>query len=200
MMPSQIRQTPPLRTTENGNKDAHTDLDKRIIGAFGGCHWHPHGGKLAVTDVSAADVHTLVNIYKQIAQPHRGILEVFFHLDYEDEQVGVSCRRDKRAELTVIPKGGSPLAIRVPQWTPKESVRLYAGDKPLEYTLAGHFARTGKVAAQTKVTMEYDLPEHQNEETGLGAEYTISWRGDDVIGVHPNTDFYPFYPSAPVKA
>ena len=48
--------------------------------------------------------------------------------------------------------------------------------------------------------MEYALPERRTKEKGLGAEYEIVWRGDDVVGVRPNTDFYPFYPNAPAQS
>ena len=47
--------------------------------------------------------------------------------------------------------------------------------------------------------MEYALPDRRTREKGLGAEYEIFWRGDDVIGIRPNTNFYPFYPDAPPR-
>ena len=44
--------------------------------------------------------------------------------------------------------------------------------------------------------MEYDLPARTISETTDGVEYRIEWRGDDVTGITPNTDFLPFYPTA----
>ena len=66
ILPSQIRNTPPLQPQADDGKDAQ-DLSKRVIGGYGGCHGHAHGGKQAVTDVTSADVHTLVDIYKHVA-------------------------------------------------------------------------------------------------------------------------------------
>lgn len=66
ILPSQIRETPSLHPISRFGKDATRDLEKRIIGGYGGCHNHPHGHKVAVTDVTAADVHTLLDIYEHI--------------------------------------------------------------------------------------------------------------------------------------
>jgi hypothetical protein len=199
ILPSQIRQTPPLRPTSDDGKDAHRDLDKRIIGAYGGCHSHPHGEKKAVTDVTSADVHTLVDIYQHVALAEAGRIEVLFHLDYEDRRIRVACRREKRAELNVIAKAEAAVAIRVPRWAPRGSIDVRVGGDPVKPVFAGPFASMGKVPGGSRITMAYDLPEHSNKEKDLGVEYELFWRGDDVVGVRPNTSFYPFYPDVPAK-
>ena len=194
ILPSQIRNTPPLQPLVVDGKDSHKDLDKRIIGGYGGCHAHPHGGKQAVTDVTSADVHSLVDIYKHVAVSSGELREVLFHFDYEDSRIRTACRRSTRAELIVAPKLAEAVAIRVPKWTPRDSVRVCVGDEPYSCAFMGQFAWIGKVPAGTRITMEYALPERRTKEKGLGAEYEIFWRGDDVAAIRPNTDFYPFYP------
>jgi hypothetical protein len=193
VLPSQILDTPPLTPIPIFGVDANTHLDQRVIGGYGGCHFHPHAGKQAVTDVTAADVHTLIDIYQHVAVTLGGTLDIFFHLDYEDARVRVTCQRAERATLTVTLKQETALGIRVPQWTPRESITFQAGDQPLQPVYAGHFARTGRLPAGTQITMRYDLPRRQTKETGLGGEYEIFWKGDDVVTVSPNSDFYPFY-------
>jgi hypothetical protein len=197
ILPSQIRTTPPLQPQVNDGKDPHKDLSKRIIGGYGGCHAHPHGGKQAVTDVTSADVHTLVDIYKHVVASAGGALYVLFHFDYEDPRIQVVCRRGKTAQLSATPKIAASVALRVPIWTPRDSVRVRIDNKTYRPVFAGQFAWTGKVPAGTHVEMQYALPERRAKEKDLGAEYEIFWRGDDVVGVRPNTSFYPFYPDAP---
>jgi hypothetical protein len=200
ILPSQIRHTPPLQPLVNDEKDSHKELGKRIIGGYGGCHAHAHGGKHSVTDVTSADVHTLVDIYKNVAISSFRSLEVLFHFDYEDSRIQIVCRRDKVAELIVTSKIESAVALRVPQWTPRDSVCLRINDEAYQPVFLGQFAWTGKVPAGTRVTMEYALPVRCSKEKGLGAEFEVFWRGDDVVGVRPNTDFYPFYPDAPAQS
>ena len=74
------------------------------------------------------------------------------------------------------------------------------GQSGYQPVFMGQFAWTGRVPAGTQIVMEYALPERRTKEKGLGGEYEIVWRGDDVVGVRPNTDFYPFYPNAPAQA
>ncbi|MFZ1934386.1 MAG: hypothetical protein WBL72_22155 [Thermoguttaceae bacterium] len=197
ILPSQIRTTPPLRPLVDDGKDAHRELDKRIIGGYGGCHGHAHGGKHAVTDVTSADVHTLVDIYKHVAVSTDGVLQVLFHFDYEDPRIRLVCRRGKAAQLSATPKIAASVALRVPHWTPRDSVRVCVDNKAYRPVFAGQFAWMGKLPAGTHIEMEYALPDRHTREKGLGGEYEIFWRGDDVIGIRPNTNFYPFYSDAP---
>jgi hypothetical protein len=199
ILPSQITRTPPLQPSAGDGRDAHKELSKRVIGGFGGCHAHAHGGKQAVTDVTAADVHTLVDIYKHVAASVGGSLHVLFHFDYEDARIRVVSRRGKVALLRATPKVAAAVALRVPQWTRRDSVRVRVDNTAYQPVFAGQFAWTGKVPAGTYIEMEYALPERRTREMGLGAEYEIFWQGDDVVGVRPNTNFYPFYPDAPPR-
>jgi hypothetical protein len=200
ILPSQVRYTPLLQPLVDDGIDAHRNLAKRIIGAYGGCHAHAHGGKQAVTDVTSADVHSLVDIYKHVAVSPGALLEVLFHFDYEDSQVRIVCRRAIRALLSVTPKATGAVALRVPKWTPHDSIRVHVGNAPYPCVFTGQFAMIGKVPAGTPITMEYALPERRTKEKGLGAEYEIFWRGDDVTGIRPNTDFYPLYPDATTQS
>jgi hypothetical protein len=193
ILPSQILETPRLTPVSTAKGDIVHNLDQRIIGGYGGCHFHPHGAKRAVTDVTAADVHTLIDIYKHIAVQRGSTTEIFFHLNYDDSHVQISSGRGVRAELRITPKQDTALSIRVPQWTPKESVLLQIENQPIAPVFAGHFVHAGQVAAGTTIIMEYDLPVRRVTEVALGITSEILWNGDEVIGITPNTSFYPFY-------
>jgi hypothetical protein len=185
-------------TVEDGG-DEHKDLGSRILGGYGGCYNHAHGGKQAVTDVTSADVHTLIDIYKHVAVADGETIEVLFHFDYEDSRIRSVCRREKQAELNVALKTDTALAIRVPGWTPRSSVRIRLGSEAHQPVFAGPFVWTGKMPAGSCVTVQYALPDKQTTEKGLGKDFEIFWRGDDVAGVRPNTSFYPFYADAPKR-
>ncbi|MGV3613752.1 MAG: hypothetical protein ACO1SV_00335 [Fimbriimonas sp.] len=199
IIPSQIRETPPLKAVAMGNKDSYQNLEKRIIGGYGGCHFHPHAAKLAVTDVTSADVHTLVDIYNHVALKSPGSLEILLHMDYEDPKVKIVSRREKRAEVTITTKEANTVAIRVPKWVPRDSIRLKVGDRSQTPIYSGGFLRTGRLPAGTNIVLTYDLPERVTKEKDLNVDYEIHWRGDDVVGVSPNFDFFPMYPDAPKK-
>jgi hypothetical protein len=85
----------------------------------------------------------------------------------------------------------------VPKWAPREGIRVRSGEQIVQPVFLGNFAWLGKVPANTQITMEYPLPKRRTKEKGLGIDTEILWRGDDVVGIRPNTPFYPFYPTAP---
>lgn len=195
ILPSQIVEEVPLTPEANDGKDLHRDIAKRIRGGYGGCTSHPHGGKLAVTDVTSADVHTLVDVYLHAAKLRNGVLEVPVHMDVDGKDARVETRRGAQAEVSVTLKKAAPVAIRIPQWAPPSSVFLTVDGKPIAPVVAGHYARTGKLPAGKTVVLRYDLPTRQTEETDLGQTYKLSWRGDEVTGIQPNTDWLPMYPN-----
>lgn len=192
ILPSQIRSTPPLKAPKDG-KDVHRDLEKRMIGGYGGCHGHPHAAKMAVTDVTAADVHTLVDIYRNIAQMEDGALQILCHLDYEDAKVKVTTERGSRGRLSVTPKVDAVVSIRIPSWIPRDSLTRM-DSRPLVIT--GGYAQIGRLPARSTVALDYALPTKTTRESGLGQSFELLWQGDEVKGVRPNSDFFPFYPSA----
>ena len=49
----------------------------------------------------------------------------------------------------------------------------------------------------TEVILDYALPETCEVERTTGVDYHLMWRGDEVVGITPNSRFYPFYPDYP---
>jgi hypothetical protein len=47
----------------------------------------------------------------------------------------------------------------------------------------------------TRVTLRHALPRQIARETLDGVAYEVAWRGDEIPGIRPNTDWLPFYPS-----
>ena len=196
LLPCQVTEGEGLHPLENSDEDNFRDLSQRFIGTLGGVHNEPHGGKKGTTDVTAAVLHTLIDIYENIVISSPTDLKVQFHFDYEDEDIEIKSERADKAKLTIRPRSAKNLQVRVPSWTPAESVKFSSGGKPIEPRMLGNFAFFGKERITEGVQMSYDLPEGRTEEEIDGTRYSFSWRGDEITGVSPNTDFLPFYPTA----
>lgn len=186
----------PSQITEEQAKDAHGVVDKRLRGGWGASRF-PQGTQMSYTDVTAAVLHTLCDVYRHIAVRGDAGLTVNFHFDYEDPNVRIVSERTDGARVTVTPGKRDNVLIRVPRWTPRESVRVTAGGKPIPLAMIGDFAfvpRTS-LSERPEIVVCYGLPVHTTVDTINGAEYRYQWRGDDIIGVAPNVDLRPFYPS-----
>lgn len=198
ILPSQIRVTKPLKPFPHLSGDKAFNLEERVIGAYGGCHYHsPHGSKMPVTDVTSADIHTMIDVYKHIAVSDQNEMTVLLHLNYEDDKIKVDCQRGETGKLTVTLKKAASLSIRVPQWVSSRSVHFVRDNETLPVAIDGNFARFGIIPAKSTITMEYDLPQKITQEKDQGVDYQVYWKGDDIMGISPNTNFFPLFRDIP---
>ena len=186
----------PFQITEEQARDDQGVVDRRFWGAWGASRF-PQGCPMAYTDVTAAVLHTLCDVYQHIAVRDATGLTVCFHLDYEDDHVRIVSARTHDAKLTVVPKQRKNVLIRIPRWTPLDSVQVTAYGQPIPLTMIGDFAyvpRSGW-SEPPEIVVRYDLPVGTTVDMINGTEYCYRWRGDDILGVSPNTDLRPVYPS-----
>ena len=179
-------------------KDLTRNLDRRIVGAYGGVHQQPHGHKISTLDVTAANVHSLVDIYDHIVVRDDTGIKVYFHFDYESELIEIESVRSKTARVTIRPKiGGENVLVRIPRWAPAASVRVSVNGKllDLEKRRIGDFVLISKKLLPGEIVLTHDLPVSIRKERTGGVEYTFLWRGDEVMGISPNDGILPFYPT-----
>jgi hypothetical protein len=186
LIPCQITETPALKQPE---------LAPLLLGAYGGMYTEAHAGKVATTDITAAVTHTLVDVYNHIVVPTGPGLKVNFHFDYQDQHVSIVSRRGKSATVTIVPKAKQNVLIRVPRWTPPKSIVLKVNDKPVDALMLGDYALVPKDVLPGKIELAYALPVSTEIEATNNVNYAITWRGDEVVGISPNSDFFPFYPT-----
>ncbi len=199
IIPAQLTRCPPLVSAppdaSAAAQDRYRDIERRIIGAYGGCHRYPHAGKLCVTDVTAAVLHTVVDFYNHVAVRDEAGIRVYFHLDYDSDLVSIRSVRRREANVVIEVKVKHDLLIRIPRWAPRQSLRVAVDGKRVEPSMVGDFVRVPRDILPAKVALTYDLPVSTHTEEAAGAEYEFLWRGDEIIGVYPNTDYFPFYPT-----
>ena len=196
ILATQITEPIGLLPAVEGGGDEYANLDARALGAYGGVTPHPHGGSSPITDITAANVHTLCDIYRHVVETTASGLLVNLHFDYQDSQVTMEMERRRNASLYLWPRTTGRVLIRMPAWTPSESTRLGLSGTPLELSWVGPLLLTIPRSVGDLVEVRYDLPVTTSTEQTDGQTYRLTWRGDEVVGISPNTDFLPFYRSA----
>ncbi len=194
LLPCQITKPPDLIPEADDADDQHKNLGARAAGAYGGMH-KPQWGKHPVTDITCAVLHSLADVYQHVAVRNPAGLTVNFHLTYEDRNIRITSRRGKEAAVTIEPQVCENLLVRIPRWTPIESVRLSLNGTPFKFTSIGNFAFVPREMLPAKILLQYGLPVRTEVEQTAGVKYTFRWRGDEILGVTPNNDFFPFYPT-----
>jgi hypothetical protein len=195
LLPGQLIRTPPLTPTKDDDRDCHRDLTQRVIGGFT-CHELPHGGQGNTTDVTASDLHSLVDAYNHIVLRKPEGLFLLLHFDYDDEYIRIVSKRTEDAVVCVTVNCDTPFFVRIPSWTNMKSVGISVNGRSVPVVMNSIFAQVGTVKCGDTVSVRYNLPSKITKETIGGSIYELHWKGDDVQGIRPNTTFYPFYPDA----
>jgi hypothetical protein len=195
IVPSQLTDCPPLRAAVRGSPVSPDRLRALALGAFGGQHHEFHAGKRPTTDITAADVHSLCDIYTHTVADTPAGLAVHFHFDYGNEWIQVQSQRAERAIVTVRPRVWRPVMVRVPEWAPRDSVTLSADGQPIEPIWVGSFVRASLARHPQEMVLTFDTPERTVKEEIWGEVFTVKWRGDEVIGISPNSCHLPYYPT-----
>ncbi len=160
-------------------------------------HGSSHGEKGCTPDVLAAVTHTLCDIYNHICVKNSPGIQVNLHFDYENADVKIVSRRNDKHELSVIVKRPDNILIRVPKWTPDESVTISIDGKLIPLTKMGDFAWISRemLTENCKIVLCCDLPVKYTEEVmPSGRKYRLKWRGDEITGISPQEENMPFYP------
>jgi hypothetical protein len=210
ILAAQITECPPLRP-KDVDRQAHTkvmpdsrfawvdypeNMAEMVIGALGGIYGRPHGGKWSVTDVTCSVLSFLVDFYQSIAREGARDVWVYFHMDYDTEFLKIGVQRGKVARVSIDLRTNKNLLVRIPDWVPRKSLVLTVNGMPGALDWMGSFVVVSKNQFPGVVELRYELPFRKEKEKIGDVEFEISWRGDEVVGICPNTDFYPFYPTA----
>ena len=171
-------------------------VDQMIIGALGGIYGRAHGGKLCVTDVTSTVLSVLVDVYQHIVVEDEGELRINFHLDYESDSLRLSSVRKDRAHVSIDVKIMKHVLLRVPDWVPEDSIQLTVNGQQAPLDWEGRFLRVRQDSLPANIELVYDLPITKTREKVDGTKYNITWRGDEIVGICPNTSFYPFFATA----
>jgi DUF1680 family protein len=121
-------------------------------------------------------------------------LKINFHFDYEDPNVSITSERAKSATVKIIPAHKVNVLVRIPRWTPRQSLILRVAGQPVELLMLGDYALVPRDQLPNTIELQYSLPVSTEVERTDNIDYNINWRGDEIMGISPNSDFYPFYP------
>ena len=214
LIPSQIVRTPPLRPVEDAAAEYrdgtqtgsasvesvlasdYTNLEAQMIGGFGCGIEHPNSASYVYTDVTSAVLHNLVDVYANIVTRTDEAVKVNLHFDYEDDAVWIASRRSDSAAVTIKAKTARNLLVRIPGWAPQKAIGLTVNGKAIEPRMIGHYAFVPRNLLPGDVVLSHALPERTTYETTMGHNFVYSWRGDEIVGVTPNIEQFPYYPSA----
>lgn len=208
LLPAQIIEAPPITPSREGDGDELRNLPERMVGALGGCAGHTWG-KSCVTDITAAVLQTLTDVYSHIAEWDEKTIRIRLHFDFDSERVHIHSTRAEQAALRIDVPGSESLLVRVPGWVPANSVTLLISGEPTPLERRGAYVFVPGSSEGLQVELRYALPERTTTETSRAQHfhksdqpfgpaetpyaYTLHWRGDEVIAAFPVQAYFPLF-------
>jgi hypothetical protein len=201
LLPAQVIAPMPITPLKDTDSDAHHDLPTRFVGAIGGSVGHVKG-QSCVTDFTASALHSLIELWQRTVDTTDSHVRVNFHFDRDLPDVQVkSVRRATEACVTIHSNNpNKDLLIRVPTWTPAESLHINVNSQPLEPVQQNGFLHIASSGLPLQVEMRYCLPEHTDTEPWrdlFATQETVAfkWRGDEIYGVDPVGEYMEPFPT-----
>lgn len=165
----------------------------RNDGAWG-VYGHPFSYG-SILDVFAAVLHALTEVDTQtVTELPDGTCSVNLHFTCDTPLASVTSRRNTSATVVITPKRQAPLRIRIPQWAPRDSLKVSVGDNTLTSHWDGAWLMIGTddISAGSEVVVQYALPETETtEEMPISKKiFKLAWRGDEVVSSVPPVPIY----------
>jgi hypothetical protein len=113
-------------------------------------------------------------------------------VDKETEEVTVSMNYPETGYISITPKRRCDVAVRVYDWMGQDLSGRINGSE-CAFSREGDLAVFRNVAAEDVVELEHPLETAVVKETVRGEEYSVSWRGCDVIDIFPRGEHLRLY-------
>jgi hypothetical protein len=101
-----------------------------------------------------------------------------------------------RGELNVFVKDAKKVLVRVPNWAPKEKVKVFVDQKQVDVAWQDSYVAFDSVINGQQLTVTYPLRIAEVKETVgslHGNEFTEKWRGNTIVSISPPGKFIPMY-------
>ncbi len=177
---------------DNGIPDSEDttfrDIDKRVVGGYSGgtlpnsislSRFRAIAGCCVGTAPQALHV-----VWRNIVREAGGRLEVNLPIDKDDPRAKVETGYPNEGWLQVTVRRDGDLAVRVHPFMDRDlALAVGGGKRPVEIEdgcVVVRGARNGET-----IRLEHDIRDEVRKEVVAGAEYEVTWRGPDVVGISP---------------
>ena len=187
-------------TVDNSLPDTESvtyrDIDKRIIGGFSGGAL-PNSISLnkfrsiAGCCVGMAPVALWI-VWDRSVECRPGRIIVNIPVDKTVPEAVVTMEYPNQGKISVIPKENSDVAIRLYDWMGDKLTGKINGDG-CEFLIENNLVVFKNVFAGACVELEHEIETKEKKETVMGTDFTVRWRGCDVVDILPHGEHMRLY-------
>ncbi|MCL2774450.1 MAG: hypothetical protein FWD71_14050 [Oscillospiraceae bacterium] len=96
--------------------------------------------------------------------------------------------------VDIIVHDAEKAAVRIPSWVNKKDVRISVNNMPVHAEYANQlYVKVSGLHKDDHIKIQYPLRCHTAVESVNGAEYSVEWKGDTIVGITPKGSVYPLF-------
>jgi len=140
-----------------------------------------------------AGIRAMYDVWKNVYQRDGETVRLNILMDREDPVLKLEHAQPAQGHLTVTAKEGFHLLVLNRSWWKTGELRASINGDSRRAAANGAYLDFGRLTAGDRLTLEYDLPELREPMHVNGRNYTVTWRGDTVVGIDPPGQIMPLY-------
>jgi hypothetical protein len=198
LMPAQFREDDLkefMHENESPDGDNQRDVMRRVVGGFSmilpNARSQKGGWPLTTQDIISGAVHALCECYRSRVTFEGNCRKVNLLFDFESDGLSLQSGLPQIGEIRFQTQDSTPLAIRVPTWVDRDSIRVRVDDVPRDVIVSGGYLQIDGLTPGAQGHVTFDVPVRVEKEKVDGTEYTTIWLGSQIAEILPHGEVNP---------
>jgi hypothetical protein len=140
---------------------------------------------LSVCDITSGAVDALCEAHRAMLGEGPGDVRLHLLLSRQGAQAAVRSGLSREGRLEITDRAGRNLWVRLPRWVAPAEVTVRDGGAAAERSFIDPDLFIPGTGTERTVTVSFPVREERTHETIVGQEFTIDWRGDQIVAMSP---------------
>ncbi len=198
LLPSQVIDVDDLPDEPDETDDSRHRRASRLRGGFSfptpNDYLLHRDATIATYDITSGAVDGICESLWSIITSDNAGLRVNLLLSHEAEGVRVTSHLSREGRLEIENRSGRNLLVRIPSWVEKKNVRLKVNAAEASRTFIGAYLLLAGDQTPSSSVITFPLREARTVESICFENYTIDWRGDQIVAMSPAAKYRPMFP------
>lgn len=196
LLPSQVLKNDFITPTAEPHSDHRRDIPARILGGYGfpmpASHLEHQGSPINTLDITQGANQAICRALEHIVSGNGSAINVNLLFDADTPDAKVISSLPGTGKLTVLPKRGGTLRVRIPEHIVPGSLIVMLDGAVCASTVKDCYL-TLTVKSYDVVTVTFELAEITYHTNYIDTDYIVTKRGEQTVSVTPIDGIYPIY-------
>lgn len=198
LLPSQVIDVDDLPNEPNETDDSLHRRASRLCGGFSFPTPNDYllnpDATITTYDITSGAVDGLCEAFSSIITSDDVGIRINLLFSHEAEEVRVTSHLSQTGCIEIQNRGGRPLLVRIPSWVDKKDVCLKVNGAETQKIFIQSYLLITENEIPSSSTIAFPMREKRTVESICFENYTIDWRGDQIIAMSLPAKHRPMFP------